>query len=287
MFRKIAAVLLLILGIASAAYGYHVYTHPVSLGSCAEVQNGELKQENEGQLVFTKGELSFSKGAYDPFFGIQTDSLILIRTVEMYQRMEKDISTGEVTEGFSTEHEVLTSYGLQNPNFPDYLTSEVFTAESIKIGEELVLSSEYAEKLALDSYSDLTGDYPLEDYTDLPYLQIGSPELGTYSGFYATPHSGWEIGDLRISFRTLDGASLGEFTVVGRQKGGALVMDGDRCSIYDTDISAEDLFPSLKGAAKTVFILLLCAGTVLILLSLILFFSRGKKYRRKRPFRSC
>ena len=64
-------------------------------------------------------------------------------------------------------------------------------------------------------------------------------------------------------------------------------MDGDRCSIYDTDISAEDLFPSLKGAAKTVFILLSCAGTVLILLSLILFFSRGKKYRRKRPFRSC
>ena len=102
MFRKIAAVLLLILGIASAAYGYHVYTHPVSLGSCAEVQNGELKQENEGQLVFTKGELSFSKGAYDPFFGIQTDSLILIRTVEMYQRMEKDISTGEVTEGSLT-----------------------------------------------------------------------------------------------------------------------------------------------------------------------------------------
>ena len=275
MFRKISAALLLTAGIALALWGYNAYRHPVTLSSCAESPDGALDPSMEGQLVITNGRISFGKGASDPMFGIETDSLILIRTVEMYQYMDDE--AGNVTEGFSTEHEILSSLGLQNPPFPQQLKSEVFIAEDIRIGSQLGLSPEYAKKFALDSYSFLSGDYPLEDFTELPYMEMSGPELTSFNGFYASPGSSWEIGDLKVSYRVLDAGSLGEFTAVGRQHSGILVPNGPQCGIYDRPVSAAELFPSLTDAARTVFIICASAGSLLVMLSVILFAAKRKK----------
>ena len=263
MFRKIIAVLLLILGIACAVYGYHIYSHPVSLGSCTDIQDGFYSADNEGRYVLVRGELSCHNGAHDDLFNLQTGSLLLIRTVEIY--------TG--SGGFVSDTDPAFSGTL-----PDGLKSEVFFADRLTIGcGELDISPEYVSKLALDRYTDLSRVYPLADLTDLPYRDLSSLGLISYKGFYGTSGDSWKEGDIRVSYKVLDYSYLGEFTVTGKQSGKMIVPDGDFGSIYDTEISAEDLFPSLSGAVRTVFTILEASGLLLILISVFLLLSARKK----------
>ena len=238
-----------------------------------------LGNKGPGDIEVVSGELKTVEGAYDEAFDIGVESAILIRKVEMYQYVVDKDKTNVVTTDFSDKHEPSqdTDEGyLTNPDFPDNIKSEVFYGK-VQIGEDgLYLSDRILEKFSFDDYVNIKnqpekipvggledgpnclGLEPLDDYT---YCTIG----GDY----------FEVGDLRVTWYGIDPAELeGIYTAVGGVKDGVIGDNEHIVDIYDKEISQDEVVEGYKGGNKTMGIVLIVIGLILVAVCILPLFKK-------------
>lgn len=139
------------------------------------------------------GKLYYSEKVIDPDFGIEVDSPILIREVEMVQYFKND--NGDVEMVFAN-YPIESFDEKTNPEFPNYVTSEVFHEKLYINGIEL---SEGVIQNIINS-----ADIPKIQLNDLPKDNGNKFNLVEYNGAYVTASNNWDIGDIRVTFYYLD-----------------------------------------------------------------------------------
>ena len=167
------------------------------------VDINNVDADNDGKLVYLKGDLSFDKESNgDYLFDVYVDSPKLVRVVEKYQYKEIKQSNINGTEKVSYEKVWSPTYinskkfvdkTYENPTDNKYL-SQTFYADNIRIGKY---------KLSESLLSQIEADV---QYTDLQEFIANAYDLRIDGYYYTTSidPSNPQIGDLRISFKYSD-----------------------------------------------------------------------------------
>ncbi len=229
-----------------------------------------------GDMELARGKFIVEAGAVDPDFGIETDGVILVRKVEMYQYKE-DPSIDYYDTGFYEEH--MPSFTIKkrdrdvtysNPEFPEDMKTKVFCGKVLLGDSGLYVADEMLEKFNLESYVDFKNEHTLERVTDLPVDRGNSYGLTLYDGYYANGSESWEIGDLKVTFYVLMPEDDMVYTVAGDVHDGVIGegREDNKAFIYDyeNDFTSEDiakkfgrqnLYVGIGGAAVAVLCFIL------------------------------
>lgn len=226
------------------------------------------------------GKITIEEGAWDELFDIYIEgSPVLIRTVEMYQYKENEV-TGEYDLEFSDKHitamredEYIIDYDgsritYYNPPFPTEPKSEVFYGR-VAIGNDgLYLSDKLLEKFAADGYMNFEkrvekipvgglADEGLSGRDSVFGLEVMDDyTYGTPGGEY------WRPGDIRVTWHAVDPDSLAElYTAAGKVENG-VIGDSGVVYLYDSEKTLEEIDGQYSQSNKT-------SGRVILIIGII------------------
>jgi hypothetical protein len=171
---------------------------------------------NEGRKISVSGKLSAPAAARDPELGVSVDTVLLLRSVEMFQwreqcsgndcRYDEIWSTQAIDSG-----KFHTPAGHENPHFP--FTSARFSSGPVKLGGYIVDPQLIAEQVTPVNHPVRAADLP-------PNLAVTFRDADGVltTGDAANP----KVGALRVSYRTAPSIPV---TVSGVQRGQRLATD--------------------------------------------------------------
>lgn len=162
-----------------------------------DVKSTKVNPKNDGKLIATSGKITFSSGASDTEFNIESNSAALKRKVEMYQ-WEEECSSSEDDKKNCTYKKVWSEdiidssefekEGHDNPSSRLY-DSERFYADDVKLGA-FELTSNLLDKLSTK-----------KQIKNLSEDSANSHNMHIDKTYYTNvSEEGAKIGDIRISF---------------------------------------------------------------------------------------
>lgn len=172
---------------------------------------------NEGHKISLSGKLSAPAAARDPELGISVDTVLLLRSVEMYQWREQcsgnDCKYDEVWSAQPIDSSKFhTPAGHENPRFP--FTSARFSSGPAKLAGYTVDPQLIAEQLTPVSHPVHAADLPAN-------LAVTFRDAdGTLVTGDDTAHP--KAGALRVSYRAAPSEGV---TLTGVQRGQRLAVD--------------------------------------------------------------
>jgi hypothetical protein len=237
-----------------------------------EVDGASLDPGNDGALVHVQGETVAGTPVVDDHFGLETEALSIVRTVEMFQWVED--SRAETRERIGGGEETVTTYsytqqwkrgvvdssrfnqpgGHQNPGTLPYESKSTYAADAT-LGD-FTLSSEVIARLPRQSLAPTAYD---EERID------NSQVFGEYVYVGANP-SQPAIGDIRVSFEVIE---PGTASVIAAQRGSTFAP---WTTSRGTDIllvaagreSVDEMFTAAEAANKQLTWLLRLLGLVVM-----------------------
>ena len=165
-----------------------------------DVSSKKFDDKYEGKLIATNGKLDYNESVLtDDLFKVSAKTPILTRTVEMYQwveesKTEDDKTTYTYSKEWKDEivdsSEFNTENGHQNPTMMPYESDDIYTEETLKVGE-YTLSNGFKDLLKADK------NVSIPDETVLPEgYSIYNSKYITNSSDLTNP----TVGDVRISY---------------------------------------------------------------------------------------
>ncbi len=171
---------------------------------------------NEGRKISVSGKLSAPAAARDPELGLSVDTVLLMRSVEMYQWREQcsgnDCRYDEIWSAQPIDSEKFrTPGGHENPHFP--FTSARFSSGPVRLGGYIVDPQLIAEQVPPENHPVHVADLP-------PNLAVTFRDADGVlaTGDAANP----KVGALRVSYRAAPSTAV---TVSGVQRGQRLATD--------------------------------------------------------------
>jgi hypothetical protein len=254
-------------------------------GAVVLVENTPIDPANEGKLVHVSGPIVSNQTLVDDVFGIGSDGVRLVRTVEMFQWVEEKNSKTETKLGGSEE--TVTTYTYKKEWKEGREDSSEFAQSEQHSNPEPALSS---ERFQIDDGT--VGDFALtesilNDVGGGAPFKIKKSELEAISsaaqvddlaivdgaivtgGHAASP----AVGDLRISYELVP---LGDVSIIAQQAGDSFTpyqtQAGDQLQLVDDGVvSAPAMFKTaadentiITWIIRGVGILLLITGFALI-----------------------
>lgn len=156
------------------------------------------------------GKFTYSTPARDDRFGIEIDSPILIREVEMVQYYQNE--NGEVELAFAN-YPIESTEGYQNPDFPKDIQNEVFYSDDIKfagynLSEDIINAIAYSD-IEKKEIKELQASDSLED------------NLVCSGNALVSASNEWQLGEIRITYRCVDPSK--EYSIRSSLKGKEII----------------------------------------------------------------
>jgi len=221
-------------------------------GAVVLVENAPIDPANEGKLIHVTGPVVSGQVLTDDAFGIAAEGIRLVRTVEMFQWVEKESSEKKTTLGGGEETVTTYTYtkdwkegrvdssdfkqpdNHQNPQAA--LDSQTFQIDDGRLGDFVLTES------VLD---DLGGaeNYPIKS-ADLGAVTAANPlgvPLSLIDGiiFASANPTSPRVGDLRIAYQLIP---LGDISVIAQQSGDNFTpyqtRAGDKLQLVDSGVVA-------------------------------------------------
>jgi hypothetical protein len=213
-----------------------------------------VERSHEGDLVHFSGTVRADTNVYDPTFGVSVDTLILKRTVEMYQWVEEEVmndvddkatkqqqlTTNHPPKQYHTEwssnlissQSFQTMEGHENPSVLPYPTGTIFLASDIHVGG-YSLQGRVIDLMKSDGwYTDLSLDLSLAEIPlamDKGRIKLYNHNHGFYiagggGGVSSSKNNGGEtdhlhIGDLQVTYQHVPEQKV---SILARQVGRTL-----------------------------------------------------------------
>ena len=149
------------------------------------------------------GKVASTPGAHDDELLIETDAPVLIRSVEMVQYLKDD--NGNVNLVLAN-YPIESFEGYENPEFNLPLDNRVFYGE-IKLNDE-VLSGEQVKSLVYSNETDFTRLHNLPTSNGHKYNLVLKDDA------YITASDDWNLGDIRITYYTLEFDDTKDYSVI-------------------------------------------------------------------------
>jgi hypothetical protein len=190
------------------------------LGAVVPVAAESVDPSKEGKLVHVSGAVKTAAPLADDEFGVKTDGVKLLRSVEMYQWTEHETRESRKKVGGGTETVTTYDYkkewakgrvdssafkkseGHENPEAPAY-QSKTFTADPVTVGaftmsEEQVSKLNDAIALPVDSSA----------AEQLPPALKGKMQVKEGKFYMAEDPAAPKVGDVRVSFEVVKPATV-------------------------------------------------------------------------------
>jgi len=179
-------------------------------GSVVSVESAAVDSSKQGQLIHTTGFATSEDQPSDSEFGISTDELKLIRTVEMYQWKEntkketqkklgggtETVTTYTYVKEWSKQHVDSSNFkkpdGHANPSELRY-KSTTFTAKPVTLGAYTLANSQVSKIGGAEPFT-LTSDYKAPE-------EIGKSILSGSTIYIGNDPNTPTVGDIRVSFQ--------------------------------------------------------------------------------------
>ena len=180
-----------------------------------DVSSESVKDEFDGKLIATSGKLDYNNDTItDSLFGVNAQTPVLVRTVEVYQWVEssetKDDTTTytyskEWSEKLVDSSDFNSPSGHENPAVKKYESERFETEETLKVGTYSLISS-FKKLLPADK------TVGIDETIQLPEGYKIYNKYITNSADVESP----VVGDIRISYAKND---YKEVSVLGKQTG--------------------------------------------------------------------
>ena len=180
-----------------------------------DVSSESVKDEFDGKLIATSGKLDYNNDTItDSLFGVNAQTPVLVRTVEVYQWVEssetKDDTTTytyskEWSEKLVDSSDFNSPSGHENPAVKKYESERFETEETLKVGSYSLISS-FKKLLPADK------TVGIDETIQLPEGYKIYNKYITNSADVESP----VVGDIRISYAKND---YKEVSVLGKQTG--------------------------------------------------------------------
>lgn len=180
-----------------------------------DVSSASVKDEFDGKLIATSGKLDYNNDTItDSLFGVNAQTPVLVRTVEVYQWVEssetKDDTTTytyskEWSEKLVDSSDFNSPSGHENPAVKKYESERFETEETLKVGSYSLISS-FKKLLPADK------TVGIDETIQLPEGYKIYNKYITNSADVESP----VVGDIRISYAKND---YKEVSVLGKQTG--------------------------------------------------------------------
>lgn len=178
------------------------------------LEDTEILEENEGKLVLLTGKMTSKDILKFEEYGVEVNSPILERKVEMYQYVsDTDEQDREIVKrkwsDDTPEEEIYDEVEKETYYNPDMKVESDTLYGEVYIGNFLI-DKDIIKKLKTNTiYTDLKEvlDFKIKDENILTNVQEDKTR----------------IGNLRIQFKYLDLEKAGEYTIVGKQSGDKIV----------------------------------------------------------------
>lgn len=157
-----------------------------------------------------EGKFTYSSLASDDRYGVEINSPILIREVEMVQYYKDE--NGKVELVFAN-YPIESFDNYNNPNFPEEIKSEVFYSEDIKFND-YELSEDVIDAIA---YSDID---KLE-ITELQVNDVLEDNLVCVDNALVSASNEWQLGEIRITYKYIDPSK--EYSINSSTKGNQII----------------------------------------------------------------
>lgn len=221
--------------------------------------------------------------ALDEDFKINSHGPVLIRTVEMLQYYENGFGSIDTTWSSDDKFDVeIEENGRRvnyaNPGFPKGLDSKIFYGD-VTIGDNgPYVSDKLLTKLTYGSYIDFESSgnvYQLT--TSLPPGGGVKHGLELADGYYISG-DGTCVGDLRVSFYTVDMTKFDKFTIAGVVDDGEIgPASNDLIYFYDRVMSMDEISEKSEGDNK--FNLVITTALTILLLFIAVWVCRKHKQK--------
>lgn len=266
--RKILAIILLILGIGVTAYGGFFYGKELLFTNKIEKYNGNGSYENK--VVAISGDLVTDEKAYDIELQTECDSAILLRDIKMLQWVNDDKGARLALANYEVGSFKVGEATFENPEFYKDLTRTV--SHGILKAGDIVLDNSVLDLLANTSFVKKTPVTNINESGGFKY------KLSPYNGAYVSASDEWSIGEVKVELFEVKDEDLNDVTIVGTVKDNTLtdakVLDG---KLTSSEVKKEIL------SDYALYLLLACAGLVLVLISIILLVINSKKKKQIQP----
>lgn len=234
-----------------------------------------LSSRGPGDLEAYSGPLRVMEGAEDPDFGIRVKSPVLIRQVEMYQYVRNgNLVTGDFAETHQPDQKVKelgVETNLTNPFFPSEPKSTVFCGR-VEIGDSgMRLSDGLIKTLGFGSYVNFEKQPGKRQVSGLSEGEEVFGLVPIDNETYATPGGDtWEIGDLRVTWYTVDMEDLAEvYTAVGAVQNGEIGDEDHVAFLFDRVVDKEDVVRNFSEGNRWTGIALIGVGAAVAVICLL------------------
>jgi len=161
-----------------------------------------------------EGKIESLTGAQDVDFNVQTNSAVLIRKVEMVQWYKDEKGVRKVLSNMPIPSFSDNGTEYKNPSFPTDIISKTFfgTAKigDTKLGDDI---------LGILAYNGIE----FKQITELDEDSANKYGMIHYEDGYVTSSNDWEIGDIRVTFYSLNDTNT--YSITGTIVDGVLTFD--------------------------------------------------------------
>jgi Transmembrane protein 43 len=259
-------------------------------GLVTDVAPDRVDPANQGKLVHVSGDIKAQGRISDPEFGVSTDGLRLVRTVEMYQWKEKTSTTTHKNMGGSEETTTIYSYThawsdarIDSSMFhhrDGHANPEMRFRRVTVMAQDATLGG-FRPGAAVLSQLPASQQVAVEPATaDALRGRISGPVQATDGHLYLGANANQpSVGDLRISFQM---APQGPASIIGQQVGSGFskyqTKAGDQLLLVESGTaSAAAMFKSaaeqnriLTWVLRLVGVLVMWIGFFMILRPLVI-----------------
>lgn len=212
--------------------------------------------------VLLSGKLINDSNAKDDLLGIETDSPVLIRNVSMVQWYKDEDGIRLVLANYPLESFKDGDKEYNNPEFPNDITSEVFTG-SVRIeGYDLKIGSNVLK--ALSSLKQTT-------INELPENNGNNHNLTYVNGAYVTASDDWNLGDIKVTYSYIDVNELNDISILSSitSKDGLYILDSENSIAYDRVIELKEIRSETMGNMLPYYGIL-GVGVILIVIGFVI-----------------
>ncbi len=282
----IAGIVLIILSIVLMGWNEgravkHYKTLKEGAGAVVSVESTSVDSSKDGKLVHTTGFASSSDQPTDATFGISTEALKLIRSVEMYQWKENQDKETKKKLGGGTETVTTYSYVKewceQHNNSANFkktaehtnptefrIKGTTFTAKPVTVGAYTLASSQVSQIGNAQPFT-LPSGYKAPN-------QIKDATANSSTIYIGTTPNTPSIGDLRISFKEVPEQDI---SLVAAQIGSSFEpylteVGGSINLLQSGTFSADAMFQTAQDSNKTLTWILRGVGLLLMFIGFYL-----------------
>ena len=185
-----------------------------------KVEDMQVLPENEGKLVLVSGTAKKDEELVDADFNITVNTILLYRKVEMYQWKEVETWNKEDKEYKYTYSKVWTENLIDDTLFKykhGIISESHINPKNKPYESKLIYGTvELGEfKLSNDQIKSIKTDSIFEELSTEVATNMG---MVISEHYYTTVDKTPEIGDIRISFLTVDSTKYKNITVLAKQK---------------------------------------------------------------------